>query len=89
MTYEITAMVKGFAGADLGLHIIETKPGTFVFAGKVPATLRYVDATAEQIEAAKFLPYTKATADRFPKTRVFATKEAAAAFAAAAGYAIE
>ena len=62
------------------LHIIEFPNGRFGYVGKVPASIGYIDATPEKLEAMKF-------GGRFgPKVRTFATHEDATNYAQERGY---
>lgn len=63
------------------LHVIQFPNGKFGYAGQVPVTIGYIDATPEKIEAgAKF-------GARFgPKTRTFVSKDDAINFATENGF---
>lgn len=63
------------------LHVIELPNGRFGYAGKVPASIGYIDASPEKIElGARF-------GQRFgPKTRSFETREQAKVFAKKNGF---
>ena len=62
------------------LHIIQYPNGRYGYVGNVPASIGYVDATPEKMEAAKF-------GSRFgPKKRTFETRKEAVDFALDHGY---
>ena len=62
------------------LHIIEYPNGRFGYVGKVPASISYIDATPEKLEALQF-------GGRFgPKVRTFSTHKDAAEYAQEHGH---
>jgi hypothetical protein len=66
------------------LHVIESKPGCFVYVGRVPVEIGYIDPTPEKVKAAREF------GGRFgPKIRSFSTREDAIAFAENHGYTVE
>ncbi len=71
---------------NLGLHVIEPKPGVFVFVGTLPAALAtWVPATTAAVMAGRAVTAPNGAVVE-PTWPTFTTAEAAVAFAAAAGF---
>lgn len=66
------------------LGIVELRNGKFGYVGRIPASIAFVDATPEKIEAGRKF------GERFgPKNRRFESYEAAEKFANDSGYKVE